>query len=229
MWILLLAAAMLGFACGGRDGEPSVRFQELPESFSFFEVGVNTPLSGNLRKDLRRILGDDATQGNNVIDLELTYPGFLDAHLPDLSELNRRLNFPPRERVEHRTTRLMYRYSRVKGLDFAYVEILFSDHDQSPLLIRADYRRQHPEVLESLVGKYGPQTTVAWDREGGPSHIWRQNGDLLILSLVPDQFGTPATQVLIVFEKRLQALLAAESTRERERDPVQQAKDRAPF
>jgi hypothetical protein len=212
-FFLMLTAACFLFACG--DGKNSAGREpagDLPESFSFLDVGVNTDCSRELRTRLAGMLGDDATQGRTVIDLETNYPGFLDAHFPDLADLNRGLNYPPRERVEHPATRLIYRFAGKMGLDFNYVEILHSDQTLKPLVIRVNYLKEHPEVLETLTGRYGAPSVVPWDREGGPSYAWRKGTDLMIVSLVPDQFGNPATQVVILFEKRIAGLLDAEGT-----------------
>jgi hypothetical protein len=40
---------------------------------------------------------------------------------------------------------------------------------------------------------------------------WEKNNDLLIVSLVPDQFGNPEYQIRIYFVENIKALLATES------------------
>ncbi|MFH1155513.1 MAG: hypothetical protein V1793_17035 [Pseudomonadota bacterium] len=230
LYLVILGLVLLGSACQDKgDGVQGPSFQEQPESFAFFDVGVNTRLSSHLRSTLTQVLGDESTQGNNVIDLAINYPEFLTAHFPELDELNKKLNYPPRERVEHKTTRLMFRYASVKGLDFSYVEILFSDYTQSPLLIRVNYKSDNPEVLKTLTDKYGDPVSIAWEKEGGPSFAWRQNNDLLILSLVPDQFGNPTSQIFIVFEKRLVELLATEEAESLNRKAGTPARGKTPF
>ena len=95
------------------------------ESFTFFDLGINTPLSKRVREELGNKLGRDAIEQKSIMDLEINYKGFLNNYFPSLNELNQRLNFPPGERVEHNTVKLMYRYALKKNVPFDYVELVF--------------------------------------------------------------------------------------------------------
>ncbi len=52
---------------------------------------------------------------------------------------------------------------------------------------------------------------------------WQKNGDVMMISLVPDQFGTPEYQIRIFFAENIQALLEKEKT-EKEKQELQRAK-----
>jgi hypothetical protein len=45
---------------------------------------------------------------------------------------------------------------------------------------------------------------------------WEKDRDILIVSLVPDQFGNPEYQIRIFFVENIEALLAAESAEKAE-------------
>lgn len=211
---LALFFCLLTFGCSddGRVADSSVK--TLPESFSFMDVGTNTLYSKKLRQRLGNQLGADATQGNNTIDLAINSETFLTDYFPGFHAINEKLNTPPRERVEHKTIKLMYRYARDKGLAFSYVEFLFSNYNQTPLLIRVHFEYDDLGIGETLKQKYGAPRGIDWDKNQSlaTALYWERNGDLLILSTIPDQLGRPTYQLNIYFADRLNDLIETEST-----------------
>jgi len=202
---------MVCFSCG--DGDKNTGASVTPEiapSFSFFDVGVNTPFSNTLRKSLYDFLGDDAISTRNTVDLQINTNGFLATHYPTLQSLNNSLNAPQGERVEHDTTKLTYRYAAKKDLPFDYVELLFSHYSRMPMVIRVFFEKDQLDVLSSLKNKYGTPKEIHWKQKNGKSLCWEKNGDILFYSYVPNQFGIPEYQVTIYFTRHLEAMLERE-------------------
>ncbi|MEJ2657091.1 MAG: hypothetical protein P8012_07825 [Desulfobacterales bacterium] len=77
-----------------------------PEGITFLSVGENTRLSSEIRDQLRDKLGPDSVENWNTLDLTLNRKGFLETFFPELHELNKKLNFPVGERIEHNTIKL---------------------------------------------------------------------------------------------------------------------------
>lgn len=210
--LFLLLACLLAGACTSDDARVADTGPPLPESFSFFDVGVNTALNRDLRGRLESLLGDDAVATQNTMDLRLnTEPGFMARHFSGLDTLNRNLNMPAGERVEHNTTQLTYRYAANKDLPFSYVELLFSRFTDMPLLIRVYFDDDTLDVRATLEEKYGPPETVAWEQPNGRTLSWGKNGDHLFYCFVPNQFGVPEYRVSIYFTQRIQDLLETEN------------------
>lgn len=211
-------------SCG--DEQKTTEFSSSPpkpESFTFFDIGINTKLTGGVRKDLGNKLGRDAIENRNIIDLEINYRGFLKKYFPELFELNLQLNYPPGERVDHNTVKLMYRYAQRKNIPFDYAELIFSNYTQLPILIRVRFKRDEAGVIKTLEEKYGPPQIIELKEANGTSMFWTKNKDFLILSQVPDQFGNPEYQVSIYFVANLEELLAVEA-KAREESEKQKAK-----
>jgi hypothetical protein len=221
-WVLAFSIVLLNAACSDQN-EPSApqRDSRTPGSFTFFNIGRNTIYSDAVREDLRRQLGNDAIEGRSLLNLSINDSGVLENHLPALHELNRRLNHPPGERVEHDTVKLMYRYARKKDVPFDYVAVVFSGKTKRPLLIRIEFKRDEARVLDTLREKYGEPQIVEWSEPNGRSLIWSRREDVLIASLIPDQFGRTEYRVDIYFAGNIEALVeieeAARDKRERER------------
>ena len=188
------------------------------ESFTFFDLGINTPLSKRVREELGNKLGRDAIEQKSIMDLEINYKGFLNNYFPSLNELNQRLNFPPGERVEHNTVKLMYRYALKKNVSFDYVELVFSNYTKIPLLFKINFQGDEAGIIKTLESKYGqPQVVTRKEENGGKSMYWMKNADFLIASQVPDQFGHPKYQIVIYFVKNLEQLIATEKNEHQEK------------
>lgn len=199
----LLAACFFFLACGDGAQAPAPPASPGPESFTFFDIGRNSRFSDSLRRELAAKLGNDAVERRSIIDLESNYQDFLAAHLPELEALNRRLNYPPGERVDHEVVKLMYRYARQKNAPFNHVELIFDPHTGAALVFRIRFKADETGLVEALRAKHGPPQAVDWDRENGQSLIWRKEGDVLMVSLVPDAFGGIDHYVTIYFKENL--------------------------
>jgi hypothetical protein len=220
-----MGLTLLVFPSCGEKKEPAKDpgVQAQSDSFTFFDLGKNSRLSKRIRNDLRQRLGRDAIEGRGIIDLEINYYGFLDQYFSSLNELNRQLNSPPGERIEHNIVKLMYRYARKENLPFDYVELLFSNYSQHPLLFRINFKKDEANIVQTLKSKYDDPRLIDWKNKGGQSMYWDKNNDILVVSLVPDQFGNPEYQISIFFVENIKALLKTESA-EKERRESQRAK-----
>jgi len=189
----------------------------MPESFTFFDLGINSRLNNKVRQELGNKLGRDAIEHRSIMDLEINYIGFLKQYFPDLNELNQRFNFPPGERVEHNTVKLMYRYATKKNVPFNYVELVFSNYTKTPIMFRINFRDDEAGIIKTLESKYGQPQVVSWKEENGKSMYWIKSSDFLIVSQVPDQFGNPRYQIAIYFVRNLEQLIAAEKEGRKEK------------
>ena len=117
----------------------------------------------------------------------------------------------------------MYRYARKENIPFDYVELVFSNYSQHPLLFRINFQKDEANIIETLKTKYGEPLLIDWKDKNGQSMYWEKNKDLLIVSLVPDQFGNPEYQIRIYFVENIKTLLATESE-EKEKAGSQRAK-----
>jgi len=209
-FLSLLSFSFL-ISCGdNRESAEALPQTVKPESFTFFELGTNTKLTEHIRKDLGKKLGRDAIERRSILDLNTNYAGFIRKYLPKINELNRKINFPPGERVEHNTVKLMYRYAQRENAPFDYVELVFSEYTKTPLLFKINFQIDETGILETLKTKYGPPQVIDWKEENGKSMVWRKNTDLLLVSLVPDQFGHHGYQIVIYFVQNLKQLIEIE-------------------
>ena len=217
-------ALLVFFSCGEKKEPAENQAAQVPsDSFTFFDLGGQSALSKSVRNDLKQRLGRHAIEHRSIIDLDINFYGFLKKYFPSLYELNQNLNSPPGERIEHNTVKLMYRYARKENVPFDYVELVFSNYSQHPLLFRINFQKDEANIIETLKTKYGEPRLIDWKDENGQSMYWKKNNDVLIVSLVPDQFGNPEYQIRIYFVGNIKALLAAESA-EKEKAGSQRAK-----
>ena len=217
-------ALLFFFSCGEKKEPAENQAAQVPsDSFTFFDLGGQSALSKSVRNDLKQRLGRHAIEHRSIIDLDINFYGFLKKYFPSLYELNQNLNSPPGERIEHNTIKLMYRYARKENVPFDYVELVFSNYSQHPLLFRINFQKDEANIIETLKTKYGEPRLIDWKDENGQSMYWKKNNDVLIVSLVPDQFGNPEYQIRIYFVGNIKALLAAESA-EKEKAGSQRAK-----
>jgi hypothetical protein len=221
--LLGLFAVSIFLSCGDNQESRQKSRSVPPESFTFFELGSNTRLTDSIREDLGKILGRDSIERRSILDLEINFRGFIKTYFPQIDKLNRQLNFPPKERVEHDTVKLMYRYAQKKNSPFDYVELVFSDDTQRPLLFKIEFQVDESDIVNTLKAKYGPPQIINWKEENGQSMFWEKESDLLIVSRVPDQFGRHGFQITIYFVRNLMQMIDIER-KEREERERQRAK-----
>lgn len=210
-FVIIFTLIFLSVSCGDKEETAPPRpAPEHSDSFTFFDIGKNTIISGNVREGLNKTLGDDAIERRNILDLEINYKGFLKEYFTDLDKLNKKLNSPLGERVEHNTVKLMYRYMQNKNVSFDYVEVVYSEYTRRPVLIKIHFKKDGLNTLETLKQKYGAPESINWGGETSKSLYWKKSNDLLILSYVPDQFGKPKCQIIIYFKNALEKLLKDE-------------------
>jgi hypothetical protein len=215
---------LLLFSCGEKEEQTTNQSaQSASESFTFFDLGKNSRFSDSVRKNLNRQLGNDAIAKRSPLNLEINYYGFLKEHFPSLQELNLELNPSTARRIEHNIVKLMFRYARKENLPFEYVELLFSNYSRLPLLFRINFKKDEANIVDTLKSKYGDPRLIDWEKKGGQSMYWEKDNDILVVSLVPDQFGNPEYQIRIFFFENIKALLAAEKA-EKEKQQRQRAK-----
>lgn len=215
---------LIFYSCGEKKESAENQTDLVPsDSFTFFDLGRQSNLSGSVRDDLKQRLGNDAIEHRSVIDLNINFHGFLKRYFPSIDELNQNLNFPPGERIEHNTVKLMYRYARKENLPFNYVELVFSNYSQHPLLFKINFQKDEGDIVETLKTKYGQPLFIDWKDKNGQSMYWEKKGDLLIVSSVPDQFGNPEYQIRIYFVENIKTLLATERA-ERKKTESQRAR-----
>jgi len=210
-FFIIFILIFLGVSCENKkETEPSQPAPEHSISFTFFDIGKNTVISSKVREGLNKILGDDAIEPRNIIDLEINYEGFLKKYFPDLDKLNKKLNSPLGDRVEHNTVKLMYRYMQNKNVSFNYVELVYSEYTRRPVLIKIHFKKDGLNPIETLKQKYGAPKSINWGGETSKSFYWEKNNDFMILSIVPDRFGKPKYEIIIYFKNALEKLLKDE-------------------
>lgn len=209
--VLIGLAGQFVSGCGENPETPRERSTAPPsETFTFFDLGRNSQFSPKIRTSLAERLGNDAIENRSILDLETNYRGFLQAHLPEVDRLNRRLNNLPGERVEHDMVKLMYRYARKKSAPFDYIELVFAEPSRKPILFRIRFKADDAGTVEALKTKYGSPEVIGWEQENGQSLVWRKGPDVLMVSRVPDRFGVPVHHIDIYFTDNLEEMLAAE-------------------
>jgi len=154
--VLILIVALVDF---GKKTEISATHsaQTNPEGFTFFNLGVNSELMDSIRDELRVKLGSDAVEKWTTLDLGINYKGFVQNYFKTLDQLNQRLNFPPGERVEHNIIKLRYRYAQRKQVPFKYVELIFSNDTQKPLLFKISSQKEGAFIIDTIRENMGNQ------------------------------------------------------------------------
>jgi len=201
--------------------------KELPESFTFFDLGSNTRFSSTVRSALSDRLGSDAIAYRSQIDLSVNSPEFLQTFFPELQTLNLQLNYPPRERIEHNTIKLMYRYARKVNVPFEDVEMVFSGYSQRPLYFSVIVSHDGANIIDALHQKYGPPEEIQDLKSPFKASFWRKNNDLLLVFVKSDRYGNPEYHIMIYYVNSLEELLNIENEEARQReDRVKQASDK---
>ena len=217
LFILLLSSSYVLFRQeipkSGTEGDFN------PENaFTFFGVGPNTEISRSLRDELRNNLGSDAIETRTTINLEILYPGFIREYFPDIHQLNNRLNENARQRVEHNTIKITFRYIPDKIKSFNYVEMLFSNYSRKPLYCKIRAKNDGAEILELLKTRHGDPEKIEWGKPEEWSFYWKSHGDILIFSKKSDKFGNPEYFMMIYYVSNIEDLAQKEEEEKRDRE-----------
>ncbi len=215
--VLFIFVFLIFYGIFKKDDSEFTRGNDLnPEdSFTFFGVGPNTTYSGNLRDDLRRVLGSDSIATWTTINLEIISPGFIQNHFPQIHQLNLRLNQNATRRIEHNTTRLTYRYVPDRITAFNYVELLFSNYSQKPLYCKIRAKDEASNILEMLKTKHGEPEKIDWGRPEEYSLFWKSHGDLLVFSKTLDKIGNPTFRIMTYYVSNIEELIEQEEKERR--------------
>jgi len=209
--VLIGLAGQFVSSCSENPETPATRGKApSTETFTFFDLGRNSRFSAKIRDSLAEWLGNDAIEHRSILNLETNYRGFLQAHLPEVDRLNRRLNYLPGERVDHGLVKLMYRYARTKNAPFDYIELVFAEPSRKPIFFRIRFKDDDAGTIDSLKAKYGPPEIIDWEQESGQSLVWRKDSDVLMVSRVPDRFGVPDYHIAIYFNANLEEMIDTE-------------------
>ena len=225
LWIAIIISSLL-ILVSCSDNHDSADKSSQPadtESFTFFDLGKTNKLTNGVRSDLNSKLGRDAIERRSILDLEINYRGFIKKYLPELEALNQKLNSPPGERVEHNTVKLMYRYAQKKNVPFNLVELVFSDYTKTPVLFKINFKMNEADTVETLQEKYGLPQVIDWKEGNGKSRVWKKNGDILIVSRIPDRFGNINYQIVIYYIDNLKLL---NDTERREKGAQEQQREK---
>jgi hypothetical protein len=188
------------------------------DAFTFFGVGPNTKINKSLRDELRNTLGSDAIETRTTINLEILYPGFIQEYFQDIYQLNQKLNENPRQRIEHNTIKIMFRYIPDRIRPFNYVELLFSNYSQKPLYGKIRAKNDGIEILDLLRTRYGVPDKIDWGKPEEWSFFWKNHGDILIFSNKPDKFGNPEYFLTIYYVSNIEDFIEKEEQEKRVQD-----------
>ena len=180
--------------------------------FTFFDLDRNTPLTKTIREELGKKLGSDALETKTTIDL--IFPSrahaIFQAHLPEVIALNKALNPLPEERFEHDTTRLVFRYARKRGLPFDKVHLLFDNSSKLPLFFSIRAKGDGTELIDKLKIKYGEPKEINWQSKAGKTFYWKQENDLLVVTLTQNRIGSPEHYLGFYFIPNIDRLIELE-------------------
>ncbi len=215
---LILSTLVIGIflfqslGCSNEDAKTPPQ-PEVVRGFAFFDLGANSHYSSAIRRKLGEKLGSDAISQQNVIDLTIYSSAFFKKHFPQLSNLNRELNLPEGQRVEHNTTKLMYRYARLKETPFIDVTLYFSNDTGNPLFFKISAGPGGGAILETIKKKYGPPQQFKWEDNDGHTIFWKEGKDFFIVSSTKDRLGNPEYLFCIYFVSNMEEMLKIEKAR----------------
>jgi hypothetical protein len=208
--IVLILAVVLVKYCSRRAIYQRPSEAGEPEGITFFDLGENSEFSSDVREKLKDRLGADAIERWNTLDLSINYHGFLRKFFPELHEINKKLNSPLGERVEHNTIKLAYRYARKRNVPFNYVELVFSNYTKKPLYFYIKSKQEGSNIIDVVTKKYGKAKTVHWVGEKGRSLYWENSRSILIISIHDDRYGNLEYHTMIYYVPNLEELLSRE-------------------
>lgn len=227
--VWLLSLGLLAAVSCSSEEKIDIQQQNAGEGFTFFDVHHNSVYSKQLRDRLVGTLSSDAVENRSVINLEIVQKGFLEQVFPRLDGLNRRLNYPPGERIEHPTVKLMYRWAGRKNLPFNYVELLFAEGTRKPLTIKIESTSDISDIVESLSEKYGSPTVLQLQQRRGEVRYWEDNRDVFLVAALYRRNERPLYRMMIYYADNLEEFILAEEKRRQELEEKQQREGRSAF
>ena len=211
IWLVAILLC-LNYGCSNENSKTPSQ-PEAIKGFAFFDLGANSHYSNAVRRKLGEKLGSDAISRQNVIDLAIDSNAFFGKHFPQLFELNRQLNLPEGERIEHNTTKLMYRYARLKETPFNDITLYFSNDTGKPLFFKIFAGPDAAAIVETIKKKYGTPEQFQWQDRDGQTIFWRDRKDFFVVSSTKDRLGNPEYLFCIYYVKNLEEMLAMEKAR----------------
>lgn len=228
LFVLPLLVILTVFSCSSEEKIETPK-KDRNGGFTFFDIHSNTIYSKPLRERLVDTLSSDAVEYRSVINLEIVQSGFLQQYFPRLDELNRRLNDPPGERIEHPTVKLMYRWTARKNLPFSYVEILFSEGTRKPLTVKIESIRDISDIIETLSGKYGQPTVAQLQQSRGEIQYWENNRDVFLVAILARRNERPLFRMIIYYADNLEEFILAEEKKRQALEEKQKREGRSAF
>lgn len=205
-----MAVLLAAPGCGDSGSPEPPRSEKAAESFTFFDLGVNTRISKEIIQNLDDRLGSYSFEKRGLIDLSIHPTGALENFFSTLHVLNRQLNSPVGERIEHDIRRYMYRYAARRGTPFNYIELVFSGSSGLPLYFKIASVKGETDFIDTFHQKYGPPAVIKWSEAGIEFLSWTKADDRLVVSIGTDRYGAPEYHIAIFFTRNLDRLLALE-------------------
>lgn len=211
IWLVTILV-YLNLGCSNESSKIPTQ-PEVVKGFAFFDLGANSHYSSAVRRKLGKKLGSDAISRQNVIDLTIYSSAFFKKHFPQLFKLNRQLNLPEGERIEHNTTKLMYRYARLKETPFKDVTLYFSNDTGNPLFFKISAGPDAAAIVKTIKKKYGSPREFQWKDKDGHTLFWKDQKDFFVVSSTKDRLGNPEYLFCIYHVNNLEGMLATEKAR----------------
>ena len=206
-----LTGGVLLLRTDGSDGHtPAAIPENATDTFTFFNIGPRTQLTKAVREQLEALLGNEGVETKTTINLTLPGIDNFPEMFPRLQVLHQLLNYLPRQRVEHDTLELTYRYARKKNVPFDRIRLVFSGQHLTPLFFRLYSKRDGADFIDSIQRKYGLPQTIGLKNSPERTLYWRKENALLIISIMKNRIGFNEYNFGIYYLDNLTALADAE-------------------
>jgi hypothetical protein len=140
---------------------------------------------------------------------------------PRLHALHQALNNLPRQRVEHDTVRLTYRYARRQNVPFDRIRLVFSGQTKTPLFFSLYSKRDGADFIESIQNKHGEPQIIGDESTAARTLYWQKENELMIIVITRNRTGYNEYNFGIYYLDNLTALAdtekAAREAEEREK------------
>jgi hypothetical protein len=221
-FFLLAGVLLFLVGCKGKE-DPAGNIEDQSHTFTFFGLGPSTGFSNDLRDNLRELLGNGGVETRTTIDLTMGGVEDFSVHFPRLQELHDALNYLPRQRLEHDTVQLTYRYARQQSVPFDRIQLVFSGERKTPLFFSLYSKRDGADFIESIRKKHGEPRTIGDDGAAGRTLFWRKDNAILLISVTRNRIGFNEYNFGIYYLDNLAALVDAEKA---EREAAEREKEK---